>query len=40
MLTEATLKPSPELQLDQSFGPVGDRYDNAAVEAFFANLKR
>ena len=29
-----------ELELDQSFGRVGDCYDNAAVESFFATLKR
>jgi putative transposase len=29
-----------ELQLDQSLGSTGDCYDNAAVEAFFATLKR
>ena len=28
------------LQLDQSFGSTGDCYDNAAVEAFWATLKR
>ena len=29
-----------ELELHQSFGKTGDCYDNAAVEAFFATLKR
>ena len=29
-----------ELELDQSFGSTGDCYDNAAVESFFATLKR
>jgi putative transposase len=29
-----------ELELDQSFGSTGDCYDNAAVEAFWATLKR
>jgi transposase InsO family protein len=29
-----------ELELDQSFGSAGDCYDNAAVEAFWATLKR
>ena len=29
-----------ELELEQSFGKTGDCYDNAAVEAFFATLKR
>ena len=29
-----------DLNLDQSFGGVGSCYDNAAVEAFFATLKR
>ena len=29
-----------ELELDQSFGTTGDCYDNAAVESFFATLKR
>ena len=29
-----------ELGLDQSFGSTGDCYDNAAVEAFWATLKR
>jgi putative transposase len=29
-----------ELELDQSFGKTGDCYDNAAVESFFATLKR
>jgi putative transposase len=29
-----------ELQLDQSFSAVGSCYDNAAVESFFATLKR
>ncbi len=29
-----------ELDLDQSFGSTGDCYDNAAVESFFATLKR
>jgi putative transposase len=29
-----------ELELDQSFGSIGDCYDNAAVESFFATLKR
>ena len=29
-----------ELQLDQSCGKTGDCYDNAAMEAFFATLKR
>jgi putative transposase len=29
-----------ELELAQSFGKTGDCYDNAAVEAFFATLKR
>jgi putative transposase len=29
-----------ELELDQSFGPTGDCYDNAAVGPFFATLKR
>ncbi len=29
-----------ELGLDQSFGKTGDCYDNAAVESFFATLKR
>lgn len=29
-----------ELELDQSFGRVGDCYDNAAAESFFATLKR
>jgi transposase InsO family protein len=29
-----------ELELDQSFGAVGSCYDNAAVESFFATLKR
>jgi transposase InsO family protein len=28
------------LELDQSFGSTGDCYDNAAVESFFATLKR
>jgi putative transposase len=28
------------LELDQSFGSTGDCYDNAAVEAFWATLKR
>jgi transposase InsO family protein len=29
-----------DLELDQSFGSTGDCYDNAAVEAFWATLKR
>jgi putative transposase len=29
-----------ELEVDQSFGSTGDCYDNAAVEAFWATLKR
>jgi putative transposase len=29
-----------ELELDQSFGSTGDCYDNAAVESFWATLKR
>jgi transposase InsO family protein len=29
-----------ELEVDQSFGSTGDCYDNAAVESFFATLKR
>jgi putative transposase len=29
-----------ELELDQSFGSTGDCFDNAAVEAFWATLKR
>ena len=29
-----------DLELDQSFGGVGSCYDNAAVESFFATLKR
>ena len=29
-----------ELELDQSFSAVGSCYDNAAVESFFATLKR
>jgi putative transposase len=29
-----------DLELDQSFGSTGDCYDNAAVESFFATLKR
>jgi putative transposase len=29
-----------DLELDQSFGAVGSCYDNAAVESFFATLKR
>jgi putative transposase len=29
-----------ELELDQSFGSTGDCYDNAAVEAFWATVKR
>jgi putative transposase len=29
-----------QLELDQSFGSTGDCYDNAAVEAFWATLKR
>ena len=29
-----------DLELAQSFGSTGDCYDNAAVEAFFATLKR
>jgi transposase InsO family protein len=29
-----------ELELDQSFGKTGDCYDNAAVQSFFATLKR
>jgi len=29
-----------ELELHQSLGKTGDCYDNAAVEAFFATLKR
>jgi hypothetical protein len=29
-----------ELELDQSFGSTGDCYDKAAVEAFWATLKR
>jgi putative transposase len=29
-----------ELQLDQSFSAVGSCYDNAAVESFFATVKR
>jgi putative transposase len=29
-----------ELELAQSFGSTGDCYDNAAVESFFATLKR
>ena len=29
-----------EFELDQSFGSTGDCYDNAAVESFFATLKR
>lgn len=29
-----------QLELDQSFGSTGDCYDNAAVESFFATLKR
>jgi putative transposase len=29
-----------ELEVDQSFGATGDCYDNAAVESFFATLKR
>jgi transposase InsO family protein len=29
-----------ELELSQSFGRTGDAYDNAAVESFFATLKR
>jgi transposase InsO family protein len=29
-----------DLDLDQSFGSTGDCYDNAAVESFFATLKR
>jgi transposase InsO family protein len=29
-----------ELELDQFFGSTGDCYDNAAVEAFWATLKR
>lgn len=29
-----------DLDLDQSFGAVGSCYDNAAVESFFATLKR
>jgi putative transposase len=29
-----------ELELDQSFGRVGDCYDNAVAESFFATLKR
>jgi putative transposase len=28
------------LEFDQSFGSTGDCYDNAAVEAFWATLKR
>jgi transposase InsO family protein len=29
-----------DLELDQSFGSTGDCYDNAAVESFWATLKR
>jgi putative transposase len=29
-----------DLELDQSFGRVGDCYDNAVAESFFATLKR
>ena len=29
-----------QLEVDQSFGSTGDCYDNAAVESFFATLKR
>jgi len=29
-----------DLELDQSFGGVGSCYDNAALESFFATLKR
>src|ERR687897_1839269 len=29
-----------DLEVDQSFGSTGDCYDNAAVESFFATLKR
>jgi transposase InsO family protein len=29
-----------ELEVEQSFGSTGDCYDNAAVESFFATLKR
>lgn len=29
-----------ELELDQSFGRVGDCFDNAAAESFFATVKR
>jgi hypothetical protein len=32
--------PVAELELTQSFGSTGDCYDNAAVESFFATLKR